>query len=93
MRDIVADFYKESDNRQVLHYVYKNELRNNAKPTMHGHYGAGKHEYLKSKDVMECSYYNEPPRQRGWFGKFDVKRKKRTFIGRLLPILVKADFK
>lgn len=89
---IVADFYKEKDGRQVLHYVYRNEPRNNAAATMQGHYGAGKHEYLKSKDVMECSYYNEPPRDRGWYGKFDVKRKKRSFLRYLFPTL-KTDFK
>lgn len=83
---IVANFHKEHDGRQVLHYVYKNEPRNNAAATMHGHYGAGKHEYLKSKDIMECSYYNEPPRDRGWYGKFDVKRKKRTLFRLLFPI-------
>lgn len=89
---IVADFYKESDGRQVLHYVYKNDPRNNAVSTMHGHYGVGKHEFLKDKDVMECSYYNEPPRDRGWYGSFNVKRKKTTLIRRVFP-LIGTDFK
>lgn len=89
---IVADFQREADGRQVLHYVYRNEPRNNASVTMQGHNGAGKHEYIKSKDVMECSYYNEPPHGRGWYGKFDVKREKRTFIEYIFPTLVN-DFK
>lgn len=57
-----------------------------------GHYGAGKHAYLKGRDLMECSYYNEPPRERVWFGKFDVKRKKRRLIRYLFPVL-KSNFK
>jgi hypothetical protein len=89
---IVADFYKEADGRQVLHYVYKNEPRNNAASTMHGHYGAGKHEYIKTRDNMECSYYNEPPRDRGWYGKFNVKREKRSLLKYLFP-RINLDFK
>ena len=84
---IIADFYKEADGRKVLHYVYRNEPRNNSSSTMHGHYGAAKHEYLQEKKVMECSYYNEPPRGRGWFGSFNVKRKKRTFVEKIFPYI------
>jgi hypothetical protein len=91
-QSIVADFYKEGDGREVLHYVYRNEPRNSATPGMNGHYGAGKHEYLKSRDMMECSYYNEPPRGRGWFGKFNVKRKKISLLRLLFPTLG-FDFK
>lgn len=86
---IVSDFYKEADGRKVLHYIYRNEPRNNALPTMHGHYGAAKHEYIASRDVMECSYYNEPPRNRGWYGSYNVKRKKRSVIEVILPSLRK----
>lgn len=82
---IVSDFYKEADGRKVLHYIYRNEPRNNALPTMHGHYGAAKHEYIESRDTMECSYYNEPPRNRGWYGNYNVKRKKRKLIEAVLP--------
>ncbi len=82
---IVADFYKESDGRQVLHYVYRNEPGGNANPGMHGHYGAGKHEFIKSKNIMECSYYNETPRDRGWYGSFNVKRKKKPFFEKIFP--------
>lgn len=84
---IVSDFYKEADGRKVLHYIYRNEPRNNAVPTMHGHYGAAKHEYIASRDTMECSYYNEPPRNRGWYGSYNVKRKKRNLIEVILPSL------
>lgn len=82
---IVSDFYEEADGRKVLHYIYRNEPRNNASPTMHGHYGAAKHEYIKNKDSMECSYYNEPPRERGWYGSFNVKREKRKIMDILFP--------
>lgn len=84
---IVSDFYKEADGRMVLHYVYRNEPRNNASPTMHGHYGAAKHEYLPEKEIMECSYYNEPPRDRGWYGRYNVKRRKRSLLELLFPSL------
>lgn len=82
---IVADFYKEADGRKVLHYIYRNEPRNNASPGMHGHYGAAKHDYLPEKEIMECSYYNEPPRNRGWYGSFNVKRRKRSLLEILFP--------
>lgn len=82
---IVADFYEEADGRKVLHYVYRNELRNNASPTMQGHYGAAKHEYVEEKNLMECSYYNEPPRDRGWYGSYNVKRRKRSLKNILFP--------
>lgn len=77
---IVSDFYREADGRKVLHYVYKNEPRNNALATMDPHYGSAKHEFIVDKGVMECSYYNEPPRNRGWYGNFNVKRVKRSFL-------------
>lgn len=86
---IIASFHPEADKRQVLHYIYRNEPRNNAKPTMQGHYGAAKHEFIKDKESMECSYYNEPPRDRGWYGSFNVKRKKRSFFENIFPSLRK----
>src|SRR3990167_5104108 len=77
---IVADFHQEADGRKALHYVFRNEPRNNALPAMQGHYGAAKHEYLPQRAIMERSYYNEPPRGRGWYGSYNVKRRKRSLL-------------
>lgn len=82
---IVAGFYKESDGRQVLHYIYRNEPKGGAPSAMQPHNGAAKHEYIKATDKMACYYYNEPPRDRGHYGNYTVKRQKRTFINRIFP--------